>query len=104
MDTIASEEHRHIAFEASLQSQVLLKNDGVLPLKQGLKIAVLGPQGVARFGLLEDYFGDYVCFGGGYDCIPTIAEAITALNKDGATFVAQGVNMDDNNYDNVEVS
>ncbi len=56
-------------YEAALQSFVLLKNGPppstsskesvpVLPLKIGSKIAVLGPQAVAREGLLEDYAAD----------------------------------------------
>jgi beta-glucosidase len=40
---IASEESKQISFEAALQGQVLLKNDGVLPLKGGEKVAVIGP-------------------------------------------------------------
>ena len=55
-------------YEAALQSFVLLKNAPppsalssaapVLPLKLGTKIAVVGPQAIAREGLLEDYAAD----------------------------------------------
>ncbi len=41
---------------------MLLKNDGILPLPAGKKIAVLGPMGETRDGLLEDYSGDQICF------------------------------------------
>ena len=59
-------------YEAALQSFVLLKNgpppssslppslapSNLLPLKVGTRIAVLGPQAIAREGLLEDYAAD----------------------------------------------
>jgi beta-glucosidase-like glycosyl hydrolase len=64
--------HAPRRYEAALQSFVLLKNGPppstssasvkesvpLLPLKIGSKIAVLGPQAVAREGLLEDYAAD----------------------------------------------
>ena len=37
-----------VNFDAALQSFVLLENDGVLPIKKGSHIAVVGPQGSAR--------------------------------------------------------
>lgn len=95
--------HRRVQYEAALQSFVLLKNTpplsslpsaaAVLPLKTGTKIAVVGPQAIAREGLLEDYAADQQCFGGGYDCITTIAEAVTAANVGGVTTVAKGVDV-----------
>lgn len=41
---------------------MLLKNDGVLPLKVGAKIAVVGPGAVAQQGLVGPYFGDDICW------------------------------------------
>ncbi|MBQ2988901.1 MAG: glycoside hydrolase family 3 C-terminal domain-containing protein [Clostridia bacterium] len=41
--TVRSSEHRTLAEEAAKKSIVLMKNDGVLPLKDGAKIAVIGP-------------------------------------------------------------
>ena len=38
-----SEEHAKLAYEAALESQVLLKNNGILPLKKDLRILVTGP-------------------------------------------------------------
>jgi beta-glucosidase len=41
-DLLASPEHRTLAREAVAKSQVLLKNDGVLPLKAGANVLVAG--------------------------------------------------------------
>ncbi len=85
---------REKRWDASLQGLVLLKNDNnILPLKRGQRIAVLGPMGETRAGLLEDYAGDQQCWNG-YDCIATIAEAITAINTPGFTNDTTGVDID----------
>jgi len=55
--------------------------------------AAAGPQAIAREGLLEDYAADQQCFGGGYDCIMTIGEAVTDVNVGGQTTVVKGVDI-----------
>ena len=40
---ILTDEHKQIAKEAALKSMVLLKNNGVLPLKKDSRIALIGP-------------------------------------------------------------
>eukprot|EP01062_Namystynia_karyoxenos_P013270 TRINITY_DN1478_c0_g1_i1.p1 TRINITY_DN1478_c0_g1~~TRINITY_DN1478_c0_g1_i1.p1 ORF type:complete len:869 (+),score=260.55 TRINITY_DN1478_c0_g1_i1:64-2607(+) len=92
-DAINSTLHQQIAYEAALQGLVLLSNDGVLPLRKGGSIAVVGPMGQARGGLLSDYAGDQWCFDGSDSCIPSIADAITAAHTGGATTQAKGVDV-----------
>ena len=53
-----SEAHRQLASEVAMQSMVLLKNNGVLPLAKGLhKIAVIGPLGDSVAALIGNYNG-----------------------------------------------
>ena len=49
LDLVACDSHISLALEAAEKSAVLLENDGVLPLKNGTKIAVLG-----KLGALEN--------------------------------------------------
>jgi beta-glucosidase-like glycosyl hydrolase len=61
---------------------VLLKNaGGILPLKPGAKVAVLGPQGLARHGLFSDYSNSPCA--DGHECVLTIAEAVARVNGGG---------------------
>ena len=47
-----------MAYEAALQSFVLLKNSpGALPLKRGIKLAAVGPMVNQVDGLRSDYAG-----------------------------------------------
>lgn len=49
-------ENRKLAYEAASQSIVLLKNNGILPLKDDVKkIALVGPNAATTQGLLGDY-------------------------------------------------
>lgn len=49
-------ENRKLAYEAAVQSIVLLKNNGILPLKEDVKkIALVGPNAATTQGLLGDY-------------------------------------------------
>ena len=48
--------HRQLAYEAACKSLVLLKNNGILPLKQNVKkIALVGPNAASFQALLGDY-------------------------------------------------
>jgi beta-glucosidase-like glycosyl hydrolase len=52
---IDTPEHRALALKAAIESLVLLKNDGVLPLKAGARIAVVGPLADATRVLRGNY-------------------------------------------------
>ncbi len=57
-EVIDSEEHRQLARETAVKSMVLLKNNGVLPLKNNLqRYYVVGPNAASVDALLGNYFG-----------------------------------------------
>jgi beta-glucosidase len=64
-DSIASDQvntpaHRALALEAARKSLVLLQNNGVLPLKKGARIAVIGPNADSLDTLEANYHGTAV--------------------------------------------
>jgi len=56
-DTVASAPHLALAEEAARDSLVLLKNDGILPLKPGIRVAVIGPNADNPMTLIANYNG-----------------------------------------------
>lgn len=56
-DCIDCEEHQKINYQMASESVILLKNDGILPLKPGTKIAVIGPNADEKHILLGNYYG-----------------------------------------------
>jgi len=95
-ESINSELHQQISYEAALQGQVLLKNSaGTLPLPKASKIAVLGPMALDPSKYLSSYAADDICFGGDHHCMTSIARAIEASN-DGTTTWAAGVDINSN--------
>ncbi len=55
VSAIGTPEHQALALRAATESLVLLKNDGVLPLKPRVRIAVIGPLGDATRVLRGNY-------------------------------------------------
>ena len=50
-----SPDNRRLAYDLAAQSVVLLKNDGVLPLKESARIALVGPNANSCWSMLGDY-------------------------------------------------
>lgn len=57
MDVVGSDKHLKLTQEAAEKSIVLLKNNGVLPLKAGIKVAVIGPNATDEDVLVGNYHG-----------------------------------------------
>lgn len=77
-----------VAYEAALQGMVLLKNEpSALPLKQGIKLAVVGPMG----NTVQLLFSDYET--AGYDNTDTIYTHLAAMNAGGTTTFEQGTTI-----------
>ena len=54
--TVGCEEHRQLARKVALESTVLLKNNGILPLGEAVRsIAVIGPNADNQYNQLGDY-------------------------------------------------
>lgn len=70
-------EYRALAKEAADKSIVLLKNEGVLPLKQGLKLGVWGELASSR----NDMLGAWSIGADGQQCV-SLLDALTARKED----------------------
>ena len=77
---IGSEEHMALNYRAALESNVLLKNDGTLPLKDVKTIAVIGPNADD----VRAQYGDWTYF-----THPSLDKEATA--KDGVVTVLEGI-------------
>ncbi|MDE7438112.1 MAG: glycoside hydrolase family 3 C-terminal domain-containing protein [Muribaculaceae bacterium] len=57
IDIVDSERHRQAALDMARKSMTLLKNNGVLPLKHGAKVTVMGPNAVDSTMMWGNYNG-----------------------------------------------
>ena len=82
-------EHRDTAYRMACESLVLLKNQAqALPLKTGLKIAVIGPLADSRRDLLGSWKGE-----GAWDGIETVLEGIKRNNRGAKVTFATGCDV-----------
>ncbi|KAG2524398.1 hypothetical protein JM16_004994 [Phytophthora kernoviae] len=88
---------KQLSLDLTRKSLVLLQNHGnVLPLRKGIKVAVLGPHAKAKRALLGNYLGQ-MCHGDYLEvgCVQTPLEAITTANGASNTHYAQGSGIND---------
>lgn len=92
------EEHRQAAREAAVKSCVLLKNEGVLPLAQEQKIALIGP-----FAQNGDMLGPWSWLGSKEEAVQ-LHEALTRIADPSQIAVAEGCGIDSASEEQWEVA
>jgi beta-glucosidase len=98
-EVIDSEKHRSLAYETAVKSMVLLKNNGILPLRNDLnRYYVVGPNAASIDALLGNYFGVN-------SNIVTFLEGITSRVKIGSQVLySPGTTLDQKNVNPVDWS
>ena len=90
LDQVGSAASKRASLEATLQGLVLLENkESLLPLKNGLNVAVVGWHANSTQSLLGNYNG-FVCPTGRFDCMHSIYSAMANRNSEGQTRLAIG--------------
>lgn len=88
-DVINSASAQAASLDAARQSLVLLKNpNGILPLKKGMKLALIGPHATTHVELAGNYFEDIglgTC--AGKQCVPNLQDSINKINGVNVTVV-----------------
>lgn len=90
---------RAAAEEVVRQGTTLLRNTGgVLPLRRGIRLAVVGPTAISGTALLGDLYGPSpaICADDSDDCYPLVGAAFAHANTGGVTSVVLGVAMSHN--------
>lgn len=82
-----SKEHRELARVAAEKSMVLLKNDGILPLKADTKVMLAGP-----FADEQNIIGEWKCFGKAEEAVSVKAGVEAFLGKE--VVAVKGCDMD----------
>eukprot|EP01064_Diplonema_japonicum_P009910 TRINITY_DN17324_c0_g1_i1.p1 TRINITY_DN17324_c0_g1~~TRINITY_DN17324_c0_g1_i1.p1 ORF type:complete len:807 (+),score=213.88 TRINITY_DN17324_c0_g1_i1:31-2421(+) len=88
LEKIGCAEHQALSLETSRQSQVLLKNNGLLPLAKGKTVAVIGTSSNTAEDILGNYNGP-LCPSGGFGCIPTIYDMVKKVGGGATTVLDQ---------------
>ena len=85
-----SRENRQLAYDIAAESVVLLKNDGVLPLKEGLKVALVGPNANSYWSMLGDYtFQSMQLFFHRHEVDPSCLKVVNLLEGMNANYSGQ---------------
>ena len=98
-DLIGCEEHQKFNYKVALESAVLLKNDGVLPLKRAKSIAVIGPNADD----VRAQYGDWTYFSHpdakpwetGKDGVYTVLKGIKEVYANSEIMYAKGCSIND---------
>jgi beta-glucosidase len=100
LEAFDTEEDRRLALRAARESLVLLKNDGILPLRGMRSLAVIGPNANSTRNLLGDY--SYTAHLSKPDAvrIVSVLEGIKSRKPDGVeVFYAKGCEISDRSTD-----
>lgn len=87
-EVVFSREHRDAAYELATKSTVLLKNDGVLPIKREAKVALIGP-----FAQCGDILGPWSWSGSMEDAVK-LDTALAERLVEGNLIVAEGCDIE----------
>ena len=88
-DKIMTEEYLNKAKEVSMNTMVLLQNNGILPLEKGIKLSVTGPMAEEKAALLGSWHD-----GGNASDVISLADGIKRINGEENTLAHQCLSED----------